>query len=401
MRHEKEATEKSLLQPVLDKVRKYLKLNADDMPAVRFAMVIALCGFRLEVEDKPWGWLEGPSGSGKSELLRSFDGYINAMFCEDFTANGLVSSYVDPQNPDKDPSALKEADGKTLIVKDFSSIGMRDLKEVHRFFGIAAGVHDGFYCRYGGIGGKREYKVRMGFLLGSTYLPDDLRAIFNRIGERFVSFKMQRNRKRRQQRHEEQMHALDASKGKKEWREDLSDTAQTNLALAEGRMETTYLNFEFPKEDRYRIVNLADLVGTLRTLPRDSGISAPESGKRLALQLQNLAKVHCILDGRSYWSEEEDALCRRVAYDTLPQAPLNLLLAFYCNARPQTKESLQHMTNLPFKALNSLLEQFLYSELIYFNRGAGQYALTDDALHQIESSQLLLGAPMKIERTKR
>ena len=284
-----------------------------------------------------------------------------------------------------------------MVIKDIAAIKTRDDKEVRKLAGEWASIFDGCYNKHGGIGGNREYQVRMGFLIATIPLADNIKRMFQAIGERFVSFKTSRLTPTREERLKRIQRAMAASRDKEKWRAALKATCQTYLSRAESFLHRHYQDFNVPPCRLRRVSELGDLLARVRTAPLKGLPAPPECGNRIALQLQTLGVVHGLLCSRTKWGPDDDRLVWRVSYDTLPPISSHLLLFLFQHRNPCTLRELTEALSgkIPAPEVSITLHQFLRSDLVSLigKRSSRRWRLSRDTVDQIVSSGILYGAP--------
>jgi hypothetical protein len=139
----------------VDEVSKYLLWDSEMELGLKF-----LCAQNISLNfktDAPlWGFLTGPSSSGKTALVMAFDGLINSRVESDVSPKGWVSGFSLPGS--KDPSLIKQFLGKAVYFKDWTvhiTKSTDDRKEVD---GILRDAYEGKIDRGFGNGVQRHYR---------------------------------------------------------------------------------------------------------------------------------------------------------------------------------------------------------------------------------------------------
>ena len=387
------------LGEMLELYDRHLDLLPDEKLAVNYIMSITLAGCRKEVPNKPWGWVEGPTGCGKTEsMLPLSGGYSSTLWRDDFTSAGLVSAYGDPSKPDYDPSCIKEANNKTLITKDCSAIATKDIHDIGRIAGRLAGLHDEFYDLHGGVMGNRHYEISMGFLVATTPLVDAVRNVFQRVGNRLLSFRFNRNNYSLGQRLETLNKVQDSSTDKVIWRAELRELVHDRMKAAESYLEKHYHLCKVSSSDRHSLSLLADLGARLRSAPVNGMPTPPEVATRLVGQLRALGTTHAILCKRKIWGHHENILTRRVLLDTMPQVPLAVFIRLYKSRQAMSPEMIHTKLPIPTDRITETLEQFLEGGLVEATKVSRLFKLTTETIEVVEMSDFFSQAPCLIVR---
>jgi len=130
--------------------------------------------------------LVGDSGSGKSELLMSFDKVLNVYARDKITAHTLISGSVSAGGGD--PSLIPRLDQRILIIKDFTNLLSLNQQQRDEIFGQLRDAYDGKTSHDFGNGLTRVYYSKFGVLLGTTQAIDIFTEGYTALGERFLRF---------------------------------------------------------------------------------------------------------------------------------------------------------------------------------------------------------------------
>jgi hypothetical protein len=303
--------------------------RGDQLTPVDFCCASLLSGWVPGGRDKPWGFLEGPPSSGKTELLRAFeDGEKRVIARDHLTENAFNSGFRDPDNPHRDPSLLAELawdrhprGPKALIVKDASSLTkMRREKAGKIFSDLRTSYDESYHAQSGMLGADCKDRIVFGFLMAGTEDLDEFfqrdqslgsRTVTCRLGQELASFA-------------ESVRLADATEGtdhleKAKLRGEIRDLTEEALEQAAEFVKSTQGYVDRAGLDRM-IRQMANLVVRIRTVPvsEQTYTSRPEGPHRLRNQMLVWADCRALFDGRKEWTPEEVRLSRRIAQDTLP-----------------------------------------------------------------------------------
>jgi hypothetical protein len=349
----------------------------DDLAAVDFLLATACSTFTESSGDPIWGWIIGPPGSMKTELARAFKGHPYTYFLSSLTPNSLISGYDPPSGGD--PSLLPQFNGKVVIIKEFTSILELPEASVRTIFGDLRSVYDGSHSKGFGSVGLRTYNSRFSLIACVTPVIDRYSLVHADLGERFVSLRIARAGSRSStERRRINRHVWAASASKSVWRQTLHDTCHACLSEMQsaGSMEVS-----FPDSIRDRLIDIADVLSVLRSMPGDKASPTdPEIASRTIQQMRNLVIGRAICDGRRNAVPEDVEFARRVAHDTLPQS-----LAFIVQVLLQLQKAAGHSgfvstrtlckeSCMPAAWLYSVLRQYAYVGVVGA-RGEGQVRL--------------------------
>lgn len=137
---------------VVKEYKKHMHLSKEleDMLALLFAVTFSI---RIEAMVPLWMFFVGSPGSGKSLLLQSLGNTRRTHFESSLGPKTLVSGQKGPF----DPSLLPHLIGRTLIIKDWTTMLSKPAQEQEEVFGVLRDVFDGRHERTFGNGMVRVY----------------------------------------------------------------------------------------------------------------------------------------------------------------------------------------------------------------------------------------------------
>lgn len=388
-----------------------LQLPADDQLASDYIISLIISNVWTPDADPLWGWIIGPPGSYKTELLRPLEDHPSIHYLSSLSGAALVSGY-DRSEDHADMSMLPKLKQKVLTIKDFTAILASPDQTIRQIFGDFRDAYDGSYGKHFGTVGERRYKAKFGVLAAVTPTIDDVTVRHVILGERFLAFRVcRRGLWLRANRLQIIRHARRAMSRKASWRANLKSCWQTNLdAIIQGLPDTV----DLPDRIGDRLDHLADLLANLRAIPAilrpdDKGKSRavdPELGTRLVNQLANLCLARCVADGRQTVDESDYRLVQRVAFDTLPPAASLVLAGLWqshegCHNYVHIRD-LCSVTHIPMQGLRPILDQYARVGLAQFDHATAQrgytsldralWRLTDETLDEIHQACLFPGS---------
>ena len=305
------------LDSLLNAFRKWLELDETDYIEIILATVLS-----NEIPGDPvWIFVVGPPGASKTEVLRSFTGLGDRIYSTSkLTPQSLISG---KQTENYDPSLLPKLNGKTLIIKDFTSIlGMRsEAREI--IFSDLREAYDGYLDKDFGNIGHKGYESHFSLITNVTPVIDRYTSLQQTLGERFLKIRLK----------EVEMDAkiakaLDNEDKQEQMRKELTEAVRK---FYEQKFEIDIVGF--PDKVKVKIVQLAKLVAICRTsVSRDpyrqntlTYLPEFEIGTRIGIQLKKLARSLACIRGRKEVGEYEVEVLRRVSQDTLPKKTKVLL----------------------------------------------------------------------------
>lgn len=293
--------------------RKWLKLPNDDPILFMFGVLFAN---RIDRADPIWSYMVGSPGGGKSELISSLVDVEGTYFLSSLTPRTLVSGAMGPGGDD--PSLMPKLEGKTLIIKDMTSI--MSLPEAARaeIMGTLRAAYDGTFVKPFGTGIMRTYKVSFGILAGVTQAIDTSRDLG--LGERFLKFRLPTLTP--EMRQEATMAAVMGSDQGGRRREELAAAADGMM-----RWQRSEVAPKLTGDQPQRIIALAWRTALLRAAVlrdryRDQDVTTKpiiEEPTRLAIQLTKLARGVSWFLGERTVSETAMRVVEKVAHDTPPE----------------------------------------------------------------------------------
>jgi hypothetical protein len=132
--------------------------------------------------DPLWLFLVAPPSSGKTETLMSLVDTEDVYPLNNLTPATFISGY---EQKGEDASLLPKVDGKTIVMKDFTSILTMHRDARAEILSQLREIYDGAYSKDFGNGKHVEWRGKVGLLAGVTPVIDREYAFNAALGERF------------------------------------------------------------------------------------------------------------------------------------------------------------------------------------------------------------------------
>lgn len=350
--------------------------------------------------DPLWLFLVAPPGGSKTEILSSFDKCTNTYITSSLTPHALISGTSFKSG--KDPSLIPKLDGKTLIVKDFTSILGKRETEKDEIFGILRDAYDGKCGKVFGTGTTRYYKSHFSVLSGVTPTIYELSSQYAGLGERFLKFFIgdslvhlsEKDIIRR---------AMKNVNRETNMREEMAEAVRDYVSLIlEEMRKPGYKPPSLPEEMENRIIGCAQFVARLRaSVPRDKFnsemiLSKPsaEVGSRLGKQLTRVALGIAIVNRSKQVTDHSLRILKKVALDTVSQRNESILRAVYkaCNNPDdsiRTKE-IAFDVRYPFSTVSRVLNDMDVLDIVkrIGNSGKAEWRVSDYIQEIIKESTM-------------
>jgi len=156
-------------------------------PYVIDILCATFIGNRLEGEPL-WLFLVGQSGSGKSELIMSFDDVQNATSISSLTTKTLISGAVFAGGGD--PSLIPRLDGRVVLMKDLTELFDTDMVSQGLIWGQLRNAYDGKAAKPYGNGTFRIYESKFGMIMGTTPIIEIKMEGMSAMGERCLRWNL-------------------------------------------------------------------------------------------------------------------------------------------------------------------------------------------------------------------
>jgi len=312
--------------------KKWLYLEGDDDDFIDVSLAATL---DREIPGDPvWLYMIAPPGGVKSELLRAYKEYNRAYTLDILTASTFISGMarLDKNTDEMVPIAgiLQDLDGKTVIIKDFTTLLNSSEENRNEIYGQLRSIYDGYFEKaFGSIRRKVSVTAKIGLVAGVTPIIDKYSAMNSTLGERFLKIRNDPNKL-------SAAHAALMEEGRERvMRQELSTATRTFLqSLTFDKVP------EFTDAQNMDILLMSMYVGFMRAniwctyeggQIVDMQIISSEVPTRLAKQFKHLSKLLAIIRGHPDYIDDRDmATLGRVARDTA-ETKKQAIVDYYAN----------------------------------------------------------------------
>lgn len=346
---------------------KWLAIEEDpDVLDVILAVVID----RKVLGDPIWLFLVAPSGSTKTELLRSLYNQEGCYLLSTLTSHTIVSG-KEKSNGTIVKGIHSKINGKVIIIPEFTQILTKPREERDALMGQLRDLYDGF-CRFGfGTTDEPiEVPCRIGLICGVTPAIDLYQTTQIILGERFLKIRARfdRDAARKQ--------ALLNQQSLEEMRQQLKTAVANflaNLRITEPECDQQTLD---------RIGIYGEIVAHLRTVVTSTTFKEcdtsewmpePEFATRISQQLLKLARCLAIVRGHPRITEADLATVQRVAFDTVPLARLRIATQLAQTNEFTPQKEIAEKTGLSYPITANSLRQLALLNIVEQSDTPAQY----------------------------
>lgn len=295
--------------------------------------------------DPLWVFVVGPPSGIKTETLRWHRFIPRRVYStSSLTPHSLIQGLRDGHD------LLPSLDGKTLIIKDFTSILEMRRESRDEIFGQLRDAFDGFTEKDFATVGHKSFDARFHVLAGVTGAIEGYYSVQSWLGQRFLKVRVPNVDAFRK--------ALDGSGRETGIRREMAALVADTFSGVDLR---AWRNVDTRRVEKLKPVT--ELVAKARThVPRDyrgeiSSLPDPEMTPRLAKQANKLCIGRAMLHGRIRVVEEDLWLAQRVLLDTIPSLRWKTLDRF--REGPWPTKDLAGVLNLPNSTTRRQLEDLV------------------------------------------
>jgi len=332
-----------------------------------------------------WLFFIAPAAWGKTVILKSLHDPKWSRLEDSITPQTFISgkTYKDKKTGEDRlvEGLLPKLNGKTLIIKEFTTELMHGEEVRNDVFGQLRAIHDRYFSKtFGSIDVDKipeEWKhVKMGFIAGCVPYIDRYGTLNVLLGERYLKLRL-----RQPPRTEAAKIALMNAKQIERMQVILSKKVKRFIANIQIPEEIT--EQDPPEEYLDKLANLGEFIVQCRkpvTTTRDGmGIKLyeyedlTELPTRVSAQLWKLGKMLMIVTNVSKFDKTIYKALIRVAFDTIPQERLGIILTLYNEKQPMSKTRISEILKWDYRKVIEHTKQMVYLGLLHTDPNDNYY----------------------------
>lgn len=299
-------------------------------------------------EPSTWAQFNAPPGDFKTGLMNSTMGCPEMLQVDSSSAAGLVSGYIDPNDPNApDPSLMAMLDKKIMVVHDLSTFVSRQ-QEIPVVMNTLRGAYDGTINRnFGNKPGITTHRCRFAVVLGTVPAQWQTTNEQRNLGERFIHYAWASRNRMQVARYVSKRNAAPVDDGLRESVAGFLSDKPGNTTIADFTRTADFLSGLARLADLCAMVRGAGVGSTRIILPY-----CPEMPGRISLQLTHLAMglaYNNDYDTRLEWAEHEQLLTYICKSSVMPSTR-RALAEFWCAEEGLTVEQLGRQIHDQYRA---------------------------------------------------
>jgi hypothetical protein len=362
----KEAPDNLTLPIILEEYRKSLEVNKEYEDAIR-VLLATILSVNISGPDPLWMFLVGPPGCGKTALLNTARASDLCYYQSSLGRHSLISGWKTPSGVD--PSILGQINNKCFVLKDFTEVLFKPQSDRDEIFSILRGAFDGAVERtFGNLVVRKYANLRFSMIAGVTQEINNYPQAS--AGERFLRY----NFNNYEEDIEKQQDAalLQAVTGE-EVKQELQVWVRKFLNQKRDFSPERLHNY-FTKDFAERLKPLARVAAYLRTpvIRYEHGRKnecpvyepIPETGNRIAVQLQRLAFSLAILEDKDTIDDYIFKILKKVAFDTVQSYATRIVEILYKAEKELIRQEIGERMNFNQHNLGPYLEDLCDLKII-------------------------------------
>lgn len=292
-----------------------------------------------------------PSGSNKTELLRSFGEKENQYIypLSSITEHSFISGHKD--NIDTVQVLRK----RIVIIKDLTTMLSRKEDVRSAIFADMRELTDGYMHEEFGNGIKKEYHdIHSSILFGSTNAIERYYSMYSNLGARMMFIRPHNDPQKARRQSTKNQDVL------KEMREELHASMMRFIKTALDDIRRVGLP-EMPEDLIEHIGERCDFLAVARTTIHHNfkgiidEVPEPEFPTRINNTVCRLARIHAFISGRAVGDKEDDAFALRIIADNIPTTRMVALRVL--TEEWQTTSELSEAAQASTEATRNLLSE--------------------------------------------
>jgi len=318
--------------------------------------------------DPVWLMIIGPPSNSKTEILRALSQNRHVYSLSTVTNHTFLSAYK-KKGSNEDHSLLPKITGKTLILKDFTSILTMHRDTRGEILGQLREIYDGYTSR--NTGSKTlTWSGKLGLIAACTEVYDNYASVITTLGDRFLLYRSHvKDSKKMGEQAIRLVGRLDLM------RNELQEATSTFLAQFEDF--SGELAFKLPDEISEKIVYLAMLcaygrcpVERDRTNKEITSFIHAEGSSRLTIQMTQLGQALALLYGKDTIDEDVYSILALLARGVLPAPRMAALKHLFENKifehyeETETTREVAEAIGMPTSTSRYILEDLMVVGLL-------------------------------------
>ena len=363
--HELEQIRPETLEQLHQMNQKWLEITERDKEYIEVMYAAAVD--RTIIGDPVWLYAIAPSGGMKTTIARSLQKYPRVYSLDKITPATLVSglSKKDKKTGDPVPAAglLQYLDGKTLVIKDFTTMLSMPNDMRNEIYGQLRSVYDGYYeAAFGSLPQPIRVKADIGLILCVTPIIDKYTQAHTALGERLLKIRQ----------HPDPIKTTAKSIQNMGKEPEMRFELQNAVAYYLNTLTPENIP-EIKQQYIYDIAKIARLTALCRSHVycdyfKGQIVSIeptePEIPTRLVKQLKKLAILLAIIRKKTEVTIEEMRTITRVAFDTCHQERITMIKVIAESKEPLTSNAISTKAELHSQTGYNTLRQMLMIKLI-------------------------------------
>lgn len=394
------STTNALLEYTLEdlkaEIAKYLYLEDTRIIDVILGTIVA-----NKIKGDPlWLLCIAPPSNGKTEILIALDGEPEVYLLSSLTPHTLISGF-EKVDEHRETSLLPNLNGKTLILKDFTSILSMRSESRQEILGQFREIYDGKYSKTFGTGKEVKWEGKVGLIGACTPVYDKHYAVIGALGERFILYRSNNVDRRKMGLQAQRIAGME-----KEMRAEIRSAVHKFLSQFAQIHEVPLA--ESDEKFNEKLVDLALFCSQARC-PVERNyrsqqieyLPEPEGPARLTKQFMQLKRGLVLVQGKTGFDGEVYGILAKIGRDLAPTIRISVLEYLWktrvlnhggtCSVK--TAQMMNDLS-LPHKTLSLVLEDLRLIGLVsHKERGEASKApiewfLTDDTFDLIERAEI-------------
>jgi hypothetical protein len=370
---------------VVDAYKQYLYMEDITPLKVVFGMAFANRMAELEGGQMLWMFIVAPPSTMKTELIQSLETSKYTESVSDATNAALVSGFS-AQNG-KDPSILRQWNGKLILFKDYTEIMAKDAVTAGQWSAILRGAYDGKVERMYGNTQHRKFKCSFGLLAGVTPAIEKLAMVGVSLGERFVRYRLPDIANQ-----DEMLGRVHGNTGHVAERRTIMKEAANRFL----NMSVAVPDFLETSTLAAKLKSLAIWTGKLRTVVerdfRDRILYEPkaEGPGRVYRSLHQMMMGTAAVDSSTEVREEDYRIAVDIARSTIPQRVDKVVEYFAKRGEAVQARDIATDTGLTMSTVRFVLEDMAQIKIVIQQGrgGAGYWVIAPDIAHRMRHAEI-------------